>query len=118
MVRYLLEGGFAAARSGQLSLLQRAIQEKVGDRLQRVKVGLEHPLFHSYYDIEEYVPSWIKCPPTGPLPGLELDGRLIAIVPPPFVLRFPCPSNELYVNVLAYALIQPSRMGGRYMVRK
>jgi hypothetical protein len=95
-------------------------------------VGLEHPLFHCEFDIREYVAAALPCCPypVAPVPGLELDGRLVAVCFPPFVwrqcvivpctycmpviMRPECPSNLLYVNALVWGLIQPSRMGGRY----
>jgi hypothetical protein len=117
LARYLIEGGFAVTNPGSLSLLQRELQKQRGDRSQRVLIELGHPLFHAYYDIDRYVPGG-PCPGTGPLSGLELDGRLVAVVGPPFTRNKPCPANKLYVNVLAYALIQPSPMGGRYLSRR
>ncbi len=119
LVRYLMEGGFAVVNSGQIQVLRREIQRKVGDRLQAIKIGLEHPLFHTYYDITEYTSpkGFPKCPLVKPVYGLEFDGRLIAVTGVPFTSGKPCIINELYVNILVYGLIQPSKMGGRYVVR-
>lgn len=119
--RYLIEGGFVMASGHQLPLLQQALQVRVGARLKPVVVELGHPLFHSFYDITAYVdltPPPTNCPAIGPLPGLELDGRLIAVIEPRFNRNYPCRANKLFVNVLAYALIQPSPMGGRYLSRR
>ena len=112
MARYLMDGGFAVVSYGQLRILQREIQKHVSDhRLQAVKLGLEHPLFRSFYDITDGGPELesINC--------LELDGRLIAVTGVRFVRgnRY-TKANKLFVNVLAYGLIQPSKMG-RYLVR-
>lgn len=118
MVRYLMEGGFALVKGQQLSLLQEKLKIRVGARLKLVTIELGHPLFHSFYDITKYVdptPPPTNCPPIEPLPGLELDGRLIVVVGPRFNRKYPCQANKFYVNVLAYALIQPSPMGGRYL---
>lgn len=119
LVSYLAEGGFAfLADRGQLALLEREIGAQFGDRLQGVMVELGHPLFHSFHDITRYVAGGPRCPGIGPLPALELDGRLVALVPPRFTVDAPCIANEFYVNALAFALVQPSRMGGRYLARR
>ncbi|MBT4496502.1 MAG: hypothetical protein HOC74_02200 [Gemmatimonadetes bacterium] len=116
MAQYLIEGGFVVADPGRLGLLEQKIRKQVGERLERIRIELGHPLFHSFYDIDHYFPGG-PCPGTGPLPGLELDGRLIAVASPRFTRDKPCPANRLYVNVIAYALVQPSPMGGRYLAR-
>ena len=119
MVRYLMEGGFAVVTRAQFAHLERQLAKQVGDRLEVVQIGLGHPLFHAYYDITEYRDGNRTCPAVRPLPGLQLDGRLIAVTGVPlFHYRAPCPGNQLYVNAIAYGLTQPSRMGGRYLARK
>ncbi len=119
LVSCLAEGGVAfLADRGQLSLLEREIGSRFGDRLQRVMVELGHPLFHSFYDITKYVAAGPRCPGIGPLPALELDGRLVALVPPRFTVDAPRMANQFHVNALAFALVQPRRMGGRYLARK
>ena len=121
MVGYLREGGFVILKGGQYSHLQQELEGRVGTRVEMVSVELGHPLFHSYFDIVEYrdpVRS-SPCPGVAPLAGLQLDGRLIAITGvPEFISNAPCYSNQLYVNALAYGLIQPSKMGGRYKAKK
>ena len=119
MVGYLREGGFVLLKGGQYSHLQQELERRVGTRVEMVSVELGHPLFHSFFDITEYRDPSSVCPGVAPLAGLRLDGRLIAISgTPKFVSDAPCYSNQLYVNALAYALIQPSKMGGRYKARK
>ena len=119
MVRYLMEGGFALLNGWQYSHLKRELERTVDKRLETVRIELGHPLFHAYYDITEYRDASRSCPGVGPLTALRFDGRLIAITGvPKFNSRAPCFSNQLYVNALTYGLIQPSKMGGRYIARK
>ncbi len=119
MVGYLREGGFVILKGGQYSHLQQELERRVGTRVEMVSVELGHPLFHSYFDITEYRDRSSICPGVSPLAGLQLDGRLIAISGVPrFISNAPCYSNQLYVNALAYGLIQPSKMGGRYKAKR
>lgn len=119
MIRYLMEGGFALLNGGQYYHLKRELERTVEKRLETVRIGLGHPVFHAYYDVTEYRDPNGTCPSVGPLWTLRLDGRLIAITGVPrFNLAAPCLSNQLYVNALVYGLVQPSRMGGRYIARK
>ena len=119
MIRYLMEGGFALLNGGQYYHLKRELERTADKRLETVRVGLGHPVFHAYYDVTEYRDPNGTCPSVGPLRALRLDGRLIAITGVPrFNLDAPCLSNQLYVNALVYGLVQPSRMGGRYIARK
>ena len=119
MVRYLMEGGFVFLKGGQYSHLQRELERTADTRVEMVLVELGHPLFHSFFDIAEYRDPSSHCPGVSPLAGLQLDGRLIAITGVPrFISNAPCYSNQLYVNALAYGLIQPSKMGGRYKAKK
>jgi hypothetical protein len=131
MVQYLIDGGFGVVDRRQLDLLEEAMSREEPERLQSVSVGLEHPLFQSYFDISQYSPGncgccpppspcpdppccICPCPPVQPLAGLQLDDRLIAVeAPPPYHNRCGCPSNALYVNVLVYGL-QTHRMAGRF----
>ena len=93
------------------------------------EVEYDHPLVRSYYDIDEYTFREITKL-TGPVLGLEIDGRLTAVAGvqyryekssgytgSKFTGFFVKPhlSNLLYINVFAYGLIQPSQMGGRYL---
>ncbi|NKB66353.1 MAG: hypothetical protein GKR89_04785 [Candidatus Latescibacteria bacterium] len=118
LVRYLLEGGFAILDWDQLPLVRQALQDQVGERVESVTLELGHPLFHSYYDFTRYVPGNPICPyGIEPLRGLQLDGRLIALSGIGFITDHNCPGNKFYVNAIAYALIQPSPMGGRYSSR-
>ena len=117
--RYLIEGGFAMMNRTQLALVRQELQSKVGQRIKAVTLELGHPIFHSYYDFTRYVPGNGICPfGIVPIRGLQLDGRLVAVVGIGFVMDQNCPGNEFYVNVIAYGLIQPSPMGGRYISRR
>ena len=119
MVRYLMEGGFALLNGWQYSHLKRELEQTVDKRLETVQIELGHPVFHAYYDVTKYREANRTCPGVGPLRALRFDGRLIAITGVPrFNLDAPCLSNQLYVNALVYGLVQPSRMGGRYIARK
>ena len=119
MVRYLMEGGFALLNGGQYFHLKRELERTVDKRLETVRIELGHPFFHAYYDITEYRRANRTCPGVGPLRALRFDGRLIAITGvPEFNLAASCPSNQVYVNALVYGLVQPSKMGGRYIARK
>ena len=98
--------------------LEAEIVRLGGVELEAVEISLGHPLFHAYFDITRYREAPRGCPPVAPVPGLELDGRLVAVAPPRFTPRLPCPANKLFVNALAFGLIQPSQMGGRYLAPK
>ncbi|NKB69716.1 MAG: hypothetical protein GKR89_21815 [Candidatus Latescibacteria bacterium] len=130
LARHLLDGGYAVMGRGQLDFLHQALAAQEGEAVEQITVGLEHPLFKAHFDIGQYSPSSCgccppppmcpapccvcPCPPVGPLAGLQLDGRLIAVEnPPPFHSKCACPSNNLFINVLVYGL-QTHRMGGRY----
>jgi len=120
MVRYLLEGGFAVVSSRQLSIIESALHDTLSrGEVERVAAGLDHPLFRAYYDITRYSKQQHPtcCYGIYALPGIEVRGRMVAIVSPGFCRLFLCRSNRLYVNVLAWALVQPSPMGGRYLAR-
>ena len=134
MVDYLLSGGFGLVGQGQLSLLSAALRTRVGERLQQISIGTDHPLFDAYFAIDRYqkqrhccqyasgdlIAAGCRkyCPSFGPLTGLQLDDRLVAVTgAPPYTTDCDCLANQLYVNVLAFALAQPSQMGGRYLVR-
>lgn len=120
MVRYLLQGGFAIVSGRQLSIIQAALRDSLPEgEVERVAAGLDHPLFRAYYDIPRYAKRQHPqcCFGIYALPGIEVNGRMVAIVSPGFCRLYQCRSNKLYVNVLAWALIQPSPMGGRYLAR-
>ncbi|MEW6750409.1 MAG: hypothetical protein AB1505_05460 [Candidatus Latescibacterota bacterium] len=120
--QYLLDGGFFIAGYGQMGLLERELRRRTapgdGERVTRVTMGLEHPLFHSFFDITALCCTR-ECGGSRrrvcAVPGLQLDGRLVAAITPPFDPKRDCPANKLHVNVLAWALVQPSPMGGRYL---
>jgi hypothetical protein len=85
-----------------------------------VRMELGHPVFHSFYDIREYREAQVRgcmCAAVAPVDGLAVDGRLVLLLGPAYNERCPCLSNRLYVNILAYALVQPSPMGVRYLDR-
>lgn len=113
LARYLVMGGFVIGAS--LPFLQEHLTQ-IGKRADMVKIELGHPLFHAFFDVTEYREKSRSCPPVGPLDALQLHNRLAAIGHvPSFNLELPCPSNRLYVNAIAFGLIQHSRMGGRYI---
>ena len=126
-VSYLLRGGFFITGRGQLAVLERALRDSCGDRIERILVGIGHPLFRAYFRVEKYQNRTVpcsnggtrNCPSYGPLTALQLDGRMVAVGDvPPYVADCDCPSNQLYANVLAFALSQPSRLGRRYVASK
>ena len=112
LAQYLVMGGFAAG--ADLSSLQMHLS-RMGERAEIVKIELGHPLFHAFFDITEYRDGGV-CPAVGPLNALQLHSRLAAIGNLPyFRTDVSCPSNKMYVNAIAFGLIQHSRMGGRYI---
>ena len=119
MVEYLARGGFGIMDSRQLALCETGLKRRYGNRVERQLLKLGHPLFHSFYDITRYALGNALCAGFGPVTALVLDGRVTATTPPPrFNARMTCPSNRMFVNHLAFALIQPSAMGGRYEARR
>lgn len=117
LARYLINGGFVIDQfEGTLVSLHRQLQAQIGDRAKRVTLELGHPVFHAFFDIDRYYPGG-PCPGVGPTPALEVDERIVAIVGPPFSLDRPCPANKFYANIIAFALTQPSKMGGRYLMQ-
>ena len=116
LVGYLMNRG--AVLGGNLKLLREKMHQQVGDHIQYVKLESDHPLFCSYYDITEYSSAGPACPPVEPIPALELDGRVIVLSGVLYTPSFPCIANKLYVNAMAYLLIQPSQIGGRYLAKK
>ena len=103
----------------QMALCEAELDRRYGSRVERRTLELDHPVFHSFYDITRYRPGNRFCAGFGPVPALVLDGRVTATTPPPgFNTRYPCPANQVFVNHLAFALIQPSAMGGRYEARR
>lgn len=119
MVEYLARGGFGIMGAKQLALCETELKRRYGDRVERRFLELGHPLFHSFYDITRYALGNALCPGFGPVTALVLDGRVTATTPPPrFNTEVTCPSNRMFVNHLAFALIQPSAMGGRYEARR
>ena len=112
LAQYLLMGGFVMG--ADLYSLQMHLSQ-MGERAEFVKIELGHQLFHAFFDITEYRDGRV-CPPVEPLNALQLHNRLAAIGEVPgFELELPCPSNKMYVNAIAFGLIQHSRMGGRYI---
>ena len=120
MVEYLAKGGFGIMDSRQMTLCESQLKRRYGSRVERRLLELGHPLFHSYYDITRYYRGNAPCPyPVSPVTALVLDERVTATTsPPPFNTEVTCPSNRMFVNHLAFALIQPSAMGGRYEARR
>ena len=120
MVEHLARGGFGLMNSRQLALCETELKRRYGSRVERQLLELGHPVFHSFYDITRYYRGNVPCPsPVLPVAALVLDGRVTATTPPPrFNTEVTCPSNRMFVNHLAFALIQPSAMGGRYESRR
>lgn len=85
-----------------------------------ISVTLEHPLFHSFYDITEYSDGGKCCPPITLLLGIEWYGRLVAVSAPSlkYVYQCPCVANKLFLNVLVYGLIQPGSLGRQYVINR
>ena len=111
LARYLILGGFAIG--ADLYSLQMHLSQ-MGERGEIVKVELGHPLFHAFFDVTEYRDGG-GCPSVGPLNALQLHNRLAAIGHLPYFSSKICPSNKMYVNAIAFGLIQHSPMGGRYI---
>lgn len=118
---YLTGGGFLIASAGCSSKpwntsFKQAMRRAFPD-LETVKLGADHPVFHSVYDIERsrYKTGGPKLPH---LEGLEIDGRVVMIWSPDGLNDTAnagpncccCGGNEvksarkLNVNILAYAL--------------
>ena len=113
LAQYLVAGGFVIG--AHLPSLQEYLSQ-IGESAEIVKIELGHPLFHAFFDVTEYREKSRACPPVGPLNALQLHNRVAAIAGVPgFILELPCPSNRLYVNAIAFGLIQQSGMGGRYI---
>jgi len=77
LAEYLAEGGFAILDRREFQSLRRLLEHRFGERVKAITVTVEHPIFHSFYDITEYVcvtrrRSW--CPSILPLDGIEVDG--------------------------------------------
>jgi hypothetical protein len=116
LVRYLLEGGFALVSGPQLVRLEQAFREGPEHQVVVVSLTLEHPLFRAYYDVERYYSASLLCPGSGPLSGVQVDGRLVALVEPLFVADRPCGANRVFFNALSYGLIQSGAAGWWYRV--
>ena len=120
MVKYLAQGGFGIMDSRRLALCETELKRRYGSRVERRLLELGHPVFHSFYDITRYYSGNVPFPyPVSPVTALVLDERVTATTPPRrFNTEVTCPSNRMFVNHLAFALIQPSAMGGRYEARR
>jgi len=122
LARYLLAGGFVLINRAQLDLLESALTEQAGKGLvRRIDIWSRHPLMDAYYTIAEYYPAPRQANDP-PLQGLELDGRLVAVTQyiegsPWVFLSATSHKPELFVNSVVYGLIQPSKLGGRYLSR-
>jgi hypothetical protein len=131
LVQYLIDGG--AILGGDFQFLYSELYQQVNERVQQVELDIDHPLFRAYYDITEYSAGGISwdlldeseefpggqreiCPPVGPVPALELDGRVVVLSNVSYDNNRPCIANRLYINAMAFLLIQPSLIEGRYTV--
>lgn len=131
LARHLAAGGFALISEGQLRQVEAALQRDGRRRAARVQITADHPLLHAFHDIDPYTFAHMEGVPR-PVAGLEIDGRLAAVAGLRYRIertsgyvhgffvgaaRKPYLSNLLYINALAYGLVQPSAMGGRYLAR-
>ncbi|MFA6108981.1 MAG: hypothetical protein WDA75_09430 [Candidatus Latescibacterota bacterium] len=125
MVDYLAAGGFGIVGYGQLRLLQANLADRFNERVAEVKVGLDHPLFRVFFTVGTYRPGSncgtryrsIFCSAVGPLSGVTLDGRLVAISGVPrYEERCDCPANRLYINTYVFALTQPGPMNRAFLL--
>ncbi len=118
LARHLASGAFAMTDTRQMQQMERVLEEE----------GRRDPLFHAFFDIDAHTFEGMGV---GRLSGLEIDGRLAAIGglsyrvertpdynPGGSIGRAalkPHLANLLYINALAYGLVQPSALGGRYL---
>jgi hypothetical protein len=125
MVDYLAAGGFGIVGYGQLRLLRANLADRFGERVAEVKVGLDHPLFRVFFTVGTYRPGIncgtryrsIFCSPVGPLSGVTLDGRLVAVSGVPrYEERCDCPANRLFINTYVFALTQPGPMNRAFLL--
>ncbi len=116
MVTYLSGGGFALMDAGQFYHVKRELQKALGERVGERLFELGHPVFDFVYAVDRYQDESNRlCPSFGPLTALVLDGRLLSLTGvPSFNPQAACPANRVYVNAIAYALTQPSKLGGRF----
>lgn len=133
LAEHLAEGGFAMTSSWMLQQMERALVLAGRRKIHLVRLEPGHPLFHAFFDIDAHTFENMQGVPR-PFTGLEIDGRVAAIgglsyrqdrtsaySPGGAVGRAalkPHLSNLLYVNALAYGLVQPSALGGRYLQGK
>lgn len=125
MVEYLAAGGFGIVGQGQLRLLRANLVGRFGERVAEVVVGLDHPLFRVFFTVAAYRPGSnygtmgrsIYCSPVGPLSGVTLDGRLVAVSGVPrYEERCDCPANRLFINAYVFALTQPGPMNRAFLL--
>lgn len=119
LIEYLRQGGFVVTNGRrQLDLLEEELLQQEGVAVEPIQIALGHPLFHSFFDIKKYRDPNALCRyGVRPLAGITVDGRLAAVEGIGFVTTADCPANQLYANTIAFGLIQPSKMGGRYLAR-
>jgi hypothetical protein len=132
LASHLASGGFAMTDSQQMEEMERVLRQEGKRNVERVELTSDHPLFHVFFDIDAATFEGMLGVPR-PFLGLEIDGRLVAIgglrcriertsgstaggAISGVALR-PHLANMLYVNALAYGLVQPSALGGRYLQR-
>lgn len=128
LARHLASGAFAMTDTRQMQQMERVLEEEGRRNVKRIELIPRHPLFHAFFDIDAHTFEGMGV---GRLYGLEIDGRLAAIGglsyrvertpdynPGGSIGRAalkPHLANLLYINALAYGLVQPSALGGRYL---
>lgn len=98
MLDYLEGGGFALAPFAPFSHIVQQLTQRLGERVQRVLIDYHHPIAHIRYELK--IPFSFE--------GVQIDNRLVA------VQRTMSTGSALYINVLAYALLQ-NYQGGRML---
>lgn len=129
LAEHLADGGFALSSLDMVQRMEAHLRRQGTRRVEREVIEPGHPLFSAFYDIDEATFAGMQGVPR-PFTALQVDGRLAAIGGLRFRLEKtsgyagsmfvgaalkPHLSNLLYINALAYGLVQPSALGGRYV---
>ena len=128
LARHLASGAFAMTDTRQMQQMERVLEEEGRRNVKRIELIPRDPLFHAFFDIDAHTFEGMGV---GRLYGLEIDGRLAAIGGLSYRVERtpdynpggsigrealkPHLANLLYINALAYGLVQPSALGGRYL---
>lgn len=130
LAQHLAAGGFAMTSTSMLHEMDRALVLSGTGNTQLVQLEPEHPLFQAFFDIDAHSFDNMLGVPR-PFIALEIDGRIAAVGGLAYrqdrtsaysaggaigrAAMKPHLSNLLYINALAYGLVQPSALGGRYL---